>query len=79
MNERLGEMTKCDGDAFNMLSIKTYNLRLRMPIPFPFPHPQIATEHRGCQQSCGFLVQAPISYVDLSHFYIFHLFTPLLE
>lgn len=50
-----------------------------MPIPFPFPHPQIATEHRVCQQSCGFLVQAPISYVDLSHFYIFHLFTPLLE
>lgn len=79
MNTQLGEVTKYSGDVFNMLSIKTYNLRLWVPIPFPAPHPQIATEPSDCQQPSGSLIGAPINYVDQSHFYIFHCFPLLLK
>lgn len=76
---QLGEVTKYGGDVFNMLSIKTYNLSLWVPILFPSPHPQIAAKPSDCQQPSGSLVGAPINYVDLSHFYIFHRFTLLLK
>lgn len=76
---QLGEMTKCGGDVFNTLSIKTYNPRLWVLIAFPSPHPQFAIKPSDCQQPSGSLVGAPINYVDLSHFCIFHLFTLLLK
>lgn len=79
MNTQLRETTKYSGDVFNTLSIKTYNPRLWLPLPFPSPHPQIAAKPSDCQQPSGSLAGAPINYVDLSHFYVFHLFTLLLE
>lgn len=75
MNLQLGEMTKYGGDVFNMLSINTYNLRLYVPFCFPSPHPRIATKPSERQQPSGSLVGAPINYVELSHFYIFYVYS----